>query len=143
MKRSKRFDFVELLFAAAVASFATFLIGLQIAPGFFAQPNPERDSLATIYGPGRNSFGDEEWIIRDFVHDRPGGFFVDVGANHYRNSSNTYYLETALGWSGLALEPQRQFEADYLKYRPKTRFFPFFVSDVSNQEARLYYLKSN
>ena len=43
-----------------------------------------------------------------------------------------------LGWSGLAIEPQREFAGGYAEHRPKTKFFPFFVSDVSNATARLY-----
>ena len=77
-------------------------------------------------------------MIRDYFQDRRGGVFVDVGANHYKDASKTYYLESMLGWSGLAIEPQREFAGGYAQYRPKTKFFPFFVSDVSNATARLY-----
>ena len=80
-------------------------------------------------------------MIRDYFQDRRDGMFVDVGANHYKNASKTYYLETRLGWSGLAIEPQREFGADYAKFRPRTKFWPLFVSDVSNENARLYVLK--
>jgi FkbM family methyltransferase len=96
--------------------------------------------LAAAYGPARYSQFAEEWIIRDFFKDRPGGVFVDVGANHYRDDSTTYYLEERLGWSGLAVEPLAQFAADYKTYRPKTTFLPFFVSDVSDATAKLYVL---
>lgn len=96
--------------------------------------------LQAAYGPQRYSQFAEEWIIRDFFKDRRNGFFVDVGANHYRDSSTTFYLEERLGWSGLAIEPLRQFEADYQKHRPRTRFFAFFVSDVSDELARMYVL---
>ena len=99
--------------------------------------------LADAYGPGRNSEGFEEWIIRDFFQQQRGGFFLDVGANHYRAYSNTYYLEKFLGWSGIAVEPLVGFEPDYRQHRPATRFRPFFVSDVSNAEAKLYYLSKN
>lgn len=92
----------------------------------------------TAYGPGRHSQYAEEWLIRDFFKDKRDGFFVDVGASHYKTYSNTYYLEVALGWQGIAIEPLRQFEADYVKHRPRTRFRPFFVSDVSDQYAKLY-----
>ena len=50
------------------------------------------------YGPNRYSQFAEEWIIRDFFKDRRGGTFVDVGANHYKQDSTTFYLEEHLGW---------------------------------------------
>jgi FkbM family methyltransferase len=103
---------------------------------------PEAAALARKYGPATNTEHEEEWIIRDFFGDRRGGVFVDVGANHHQTLNNTYYLETALGWSGLAIEPMREFEAGYRQHRPHTRFRPFFVSDVSNQQAKLF-LASN
>jgi FkbM family methyltransferase len=104
---------------------------------------PEAQPLMDRYGPGRNSYGPEEWIARDFFADKKDGFFVDVGANHYKITSNTYYLETSLHWSGIAIEPLTEFQADYAKFRPRTRFFPFFVSDTSNQRAKMYVLEKN
>lgn len=92
------------------------------------------------YGPDHYSQGIEEWLIRDYFQDRRGGFFVDVGANHYKNASKTYYLESTLGWSGLAIEPQQELGADYVKFRPRTKFLPFFVSDVSHDTAKFYIL---
>lgn len=130
-----------LLVACVLAAAIAFVIGRRSAPA------GERDALpggarylAAAYGPDRYSQFAEEWIIRDFFQDRRGGVFVDVGANHYRDSSTTYYLEKNLGWSGLAIEPLSQFDADYKTYRPKTRFLPFFVSDVSDELAKLYVL---
>jgi FkbM family methyltransferase len=90
------------------------------------------------YGPDHNTEREEEWFIRDFFDDRRGGVFVDVGANHYRVASKTYFLETALGWSGLAIEPQTEYAADYQRFRPRSRFLPFFVSSQSNLTAQLY-----
>ena len=92
------------------------------------------------YGPKRYSQFAEEWIIRDFFKDKRNGIFVDVGANHYRDHSTTFYLEESLGWSGLAVEPLVQFADDYKKYRPRTRFLPFFVSDASDETAKMYVL---
>jgi len=90
------------------------------------------------YGPDHYSEREEEWLIRDYFQDRRAGVFVDVGANHYKFASKTYYLESKLGWSGLAIEPQREFADEYRTYRPGTKFLPFFVSDASNHTARLY-----
>jgi FkbM family methyltransferase len=105
--------------------------------------HPESQALKEKYGPHRNSYSEEEWCIRDFFNDRRDGYFVDVGANDYKVTSNSYYLDTVLNWRGLAIEPQRQFEADYIKFRPRTKFLSFFVSDASNQLAKMYVLKKN
>ena len=75
-------------------------------------------------------------IVEPQVHRDARGFFVDVGANDYKFGSNTYYLDTVLGWSGIAVEPLRDFEAGYVTHRPRTRFRPFFVSDQSNTNAK-------
>ena len=48
----------------------------------------------------------------------------------------------ALGWSGLAVEPQREFGADYKRFRRRTKFLPFFVSDTSNRTTRLYAIRN-
>ena len=98
----------------------------------------EVDALKSKYGPARNSAGVEEWIVRDFFGGRRGGVFLDVGANHHQRFSNTYYLETELGWSGVAIEPQTEFADGYRQYRPRTTFVPLFVSDVSDLTATLY-----
>ncbi len=98
----------------------------------------ELEELQQKYGPARNSENGEEWIVRDFFGDRRDGYFVDVGANDYRRFSNTYYLETALGWSGLAIEPQTKFEADYRAHRARTTFLPLFVSDRSDDRVVLH-----
>lgn len=103
---------------------------------------PELAPLRERYGPDKNSHHGEEWIIRDFFGDRRSGFFVDVGANHYQAHSNTYFLETELGWEGIAVEPMVEFAADYARFRPRTRFRSFFVSDTSDQQALLYTLPS-
>ena len=105
---------------------------------YFSRGNSELQALATRYGSTRNSRYGEEWIVRDFFEDRRGGVFVDVGANHYQRDSNSYYLESQLGWSGLAIEPQTKFAADYRARRPLTTFVPLFVSDVSDRQATLY-----
>jgi FkbM family methyltransferase len=99
--------------------------------------------LEQAYGPQRYSQFAEEWIIRDFFKDRRNGVFVDIGASHYRDDSTTFYLEEHLGWSGVAVEPLQQFEADYKTHRPRTRFLPFFVSDVSDRTAELYVLQEH
>src|SRR5579872_4302470 len=119
-----RFDAFEVMVAVAFAIFLGVVAARRLIPPTVATypPLPEGAELARRYGPTRNSEHEEEWIIRDFFQDQREGTFVDVGANDYRLASNTYFLETALGWSGLAIEPQRQFADGYAKYRPHAKF---------------------
>src|SRR5687768_2929547 len=98
----------------------------------------ELDALRKQFGPSRNSYNAEEWIVRDFFRDERDGVFVDVGANDHQRYSNTFYLESVLGWAGIAIEPQRKFAQGYKQHRPRTTFVPLFVSDVSNRDATLY-----
>jgi FkbM family methyltransferase len=95
------------------------------------------------FGPHHQSENEEEWFIRDFFADRRDGVFVDVGANHPKRFSKTWYLEKELGWSGIAVEPLRQFQADYETERPRTKFRPFFVSHTSDETAKLYVISGD
>ena len=136
----QRFSALHLLFACALCALlaaAVMRYRAKSEPLQYAR-HPESQALLDKYGPKKNSYSEEEWCIRDFFGERRDGFFVDVGANDYKVTSNTYYLDTVLNWRGIAIEPQKQFEADYIKYRPRTKFVSFFVSDASNQLAKMY-----
>ncbi len=134
----RRFDLVEMTLVCVVIAFAAYSL-----PRPTASLDDEAAPLEAAYGPDRVSENEEEWIIRDFFKDRREGVFVDVGAAHYRSNSNTYYLENTLGWSGLAIEPLRHFEAGFTTGRPRTRFLPFFVSDVSDESVQMYTFGEN
>ena len=133
---------VCLLVGALAYAAGRYRTELRLQP-FLSTGTVELQALADRYGPSRNSRYAEEWIVRDYFQDMRGGVFVDVGANHHQRDSNTYYLETALGWSGLAIEPQERFAAGYAKERPRTVFVPLFVSEVSNSRAVLYVDRNN
>lgn len=128
-----------------VVVFAT-LVALSVVRGRYSTGSELKrevlsDELApflTRFGPPRYSSHEEELFVRDFFGDRRDGVFVDVGASHYRDRSNTYFLEQTLGWSGIAVDPLAEFAAGYRQYRPRTRFFAMFVSDRSDEHAKLY-----
>jgi FkbM family methyltransferase len=105
--------------------------------------NPEYDWFKNTYGPARNSEHAEEWLVRDFFRDKRDGVFVDVGSYHYQHFSNTYHLEHALGWSGVAIDAQEEFAADYARHRPRTKFYSFFVSDKSDELESLFVPEGN
>lgn len=141
--KARRFDVTEVILIASLVAVVAWKIEQTIPRALALAVPGEAEAFAKKYGPDRNSEHEEEWLIRDFFGDRRGGFFVDVGANDYKLFSNTYYLDTVLGWSGIAIEPQRGFEAGYTANRPRTKFRPFFVSDVSNEQASMYVLGKN
>jgi FkbM family methyltransferase len=128
------------LFVAGATAAAVALTPLIKAGGFV---HPEAEQFAGRYGPAQYSQFGEEWMIRDFFDGKRDGVFVDVGASDYKEFSNTYYLEMELGWSGLAIDPLPQFAEDYRRHRPRTKFRSFFVSDASNEQARIYYLQDD
>ena len=135
-KRTDWFSYVVVAAAAAVVSFT-----LTTAKHQSEQPlvgSPEIEPFAERYGPSHDTQFGEEWLVRDFFQDKRGGVFVDVGANHYRVHSMTYYLETQLGWSGVAIEPQSSFAADWAAHRPRTKFFAMFASDTVGDAVTFY-----
>ncbi len=93
--------------------------------------------LQRRYGT-KNSRNAEEWVVRDYFQDRRGGVYLDVGAADPREWNNTYFLETTLGWRGLAIDAQSDFVSAYAQQRPRTRFFSLFVSDVSDAVEDFY-----
>ena len=117
-------------------------IGLALGDAFFSNSKgPLEYSMGPFrrirtdldhYAPKAFSEGNEEVIIRHFLADGRNGFFLDVGAYHYKDKSNTYYLEKKLGWRGIAIDANAEFEQGYLDNRPNTRFFAFFVSNRSD-----------
>ena len=116
---------------------------LGLAPPAAQVPDPtpeelEAKELEKRYGPDKQSQFLEEWIVRDFFHDKRGGVFVDIGAADYKDASNTWFLETNLGWSGVAVDAQDRYRAGWEQFRPKTKFFTAFVSDQSNEKVRLF-----
>ena len=149
--RRQRFDLFEMVviagFAALLASVATVHTrppSPTNTPGQLTRhelvESPE--VYLARFGP-KYSTNEEEWMIRDFFQDRRGGVFVDVGAGHFRDHSNTYFLETSLGWSGVAVDAQAEYGADYVRSRPLTRFIAAFVSDRSDAAMTLHLPDTN
>ena len=93
------------------------------------------------YAPKHFSERDEEIIIRHFFKDRRGGFFLDVGAYHYKDKSNTYYLEKYLNWKGIAIDANGEFAQGYRQNRPRTMFYNFFVSEKSDEKVEFYVVR--
>jgi FkbM family methyltransferase len=149
-RRRRSGDWFELAVAsigfAALGAIAVQMYHQATAPrmGYFtANALAEVAPLGARYGPAHYSRNWEEWCIRDFFKDRRDGVFVDVGANHYRNENNTYFLETRLGWSGVAIDALEEFGADYAAHRPRTKFAALFVSDEGGGKIPFFVPQDN
>jgi FkbM family methyltransferase len=138
----KRTQFLLIILALVTGlAIGTFLLPERKGAGI--QPS-RPEGLSTEldrYAPKHYSERNEEIIIRHFFTDRRNGIFLDVGAYHYKNGSNTYYLEKNLDWSGIAVDANAEFARGYQENRPKTTFFNFFVSDKSDEQADFFVVR--
>jgi len=72
----------------------------------FGFPYDVRLTQGALKHQGYSSqFGQDKWIAETVLPGIRSGVFVDVGAHDGITFSNTLYLETELGWNGLAIEP--------------------------------------
>lgn len=98
-----------------------------------------RNELRASLGAALYSQYDEELLVRDFFGDARNGFFVDVGAGHYRDMNMTFFLEEQRGWRGIAVDANPTFAKAYAEHRPHTKFFAYFVADKA-EPARPFFL---
>jgi FkbM family methyltransferase len=83
----------------------------------FIKKNPEsiyvhysRAELASQREEGFTSqYGQDYFLWHQILDQKDRGIFVDIGANHPIDNSNSLYLEQA-GWSGIAIDPLKLFK---------------------------------
>lgn len=70
----------------------------------------------------------EDLVLDSLLGHRRLGFYVDVGCNHPTNISNSYrfYLR---GWSGIAIDANKEFASDWARLRPRDTFRVACISD--------------
>ena len=73
---------------------------------------------------------EQEKLVRDFFAGAAHGFFVEVGANHPTEGSQTWHLEQ-LGWTGVLVEPQPDLAA-FLVTARKAKVFAAACSSPDN-----------
>ena len=93
------------------------------------------------YAPSFSSAG-EDMILRHLIGaEKRNGFYVDVGAFHPINSSNTYYFYLN-GWRGINIDACPGSMAEFNKVRPRDTNREAGVSDV-NDELTYYFIDKN
>ena len=64
----------------------------------------------------------QDQIVWEFFSRRDTGFFVEVGANHPQEGSQTWLLEQK-GWRGVLVEPQERLFKQLCQARPRSQVF--------------------
>jgi len=62
----------------------------------------------------------QDLFVINTLKDKQGGSFLEIGANHPINHSNTYLLEENYGWRGIMVEYERTYEKEYKIHRPQS-----------------------
>jgi len=74
------------------------------------------EAVITRQGKGWSQFGQDWMLFHNIFRNRSAaGFYVDVGANHAVDLSNTFFFDRCLGWNGLCVEPNPQYWPSYLE----------------------------
>jgi FkbM family methyltransferase len=81
---------------------------------------------------------EEEQLVREFFGGDTKGYFVEVGANHPTDGSQTWHLEQS-GWTGVLVEPQPELAAFLVSAR-KAKVFATACTSPENagQSAPLH-----
>jgi hypothetical protein len=74
----------------------------------------------------------QDLTVIKILNDKEYGFFVDLAANEWRSSSNTYVLEYYNHWKGVCIEPLTQYIIPLLSNR-KCQLFVNPVSEKANE----------
>jgi FkbM family methyltransferase len=61
-------------------------------------------------------------VIDHLLRGLRQGFFLDIGANHPKFNSNTFFFEMERGYRGIALDPLEQYRDEWQRTRPGTIF---------------------
>ncbi len=70
----------------------------------------------------------EDLVLARFFGNKKNGFYVDVGANHPKRYSNTYYFYKK-GWSGINIDPLPESKKLFDKYRKRDINLNIGISD--------------
>jgi FkbM family methyltransferase len=73
----------------------------------------------------------EEKLVREFFQGDDSGFYVEVGANHPTDGSQTWHLEQH-GWTGVLVEPQPDLAAFLVTMRKTAKVFPVACTSPDN-----------
>ena len=79
----------------------------------------EETPASASRGEKGSQFQQDFFLFANFYADVGWGkgVFVDMGANHYSDLSNTIFFEKCLGWRGVCVEPQQKYHEGFRAHR--------------------------
>lgn len=93
-----------------------------------------KKKLAVYFG----QFLQDGFVYETFFKNKQGGVFVDIGANRPVVDSNTYFLETMMGWRGVCIEPSPKLFAEL---KEKRNSCCLNVAVTPSQEGKLQFMQ--
>jgi FkbM family methyltransferase len=83
----------------------------------------------------------EKYLIWEFFDFSRQGFFVDVGAFHSEDGSQTWLLEK-VGWKGILIEPQPKNAEELRRNRPSSQVYEAAISIPGQERESIFYVNS-
>jgi len=81
----------------------------------------------------------QDRLVDNFLDFKTNGYFLDIGAHHYRHISNTYFFEKVRNWKGIAIELDQSFENEWISNRPNSIFINQNALDINYKDILLKY----
>jgi hypothetical protein len=83
--------------------------------------------------------GQDQFILKTLKY-KNNGYFLEIGSNNPININNTFILEYKYNWTGLMVEYDKKWEADYIKYRPKSKYI---INDATKIDYKKFFEENN
>ncbi|CAG0923041.1 unnamed protein product [Notodromas monacha] len=74
-------------------------------------------------------------LVAKVFKNKTGGTYVEAGAHNGLSESNTVYLEMALGWTGLLVEPNPEYFQNLTRLRRRTRVLNACISPSNKKNT--------
>jgi hypothetical protein len=86
----------------------------------------------------RGNSGQEKFVL-DLLKNKTNGYYVELGAFHSKDGSNTYYLENDYNWNGVSFE----IDLDRHKEFTDNRKNPCILGDATHFNYLSYFEENN
>lgn len=85
------------------------------------------------------NFSDQENFVLNLLNEKREGYYVELGASHSTNGSNTYRLETEYDWNGVSFEIVPELHKEVSENRKN----PCILGDATKFDYIKYFEENN